>query len=496
MTEKENKTPWFEIDKEGLKELYADKPPEKMVMELIQNALDEEITECTVDLTQDHRNPKHAILMVTDDSPVGFRDLKHAFTLFGHTYKRERVDKRGRFNLGEKLILSISIAGSITTTTGQVVFNRDGTKTIKEHIKLNKGSVIRLILPWNKDMVEDINSKLDFLFVPKKVKLVINNRIIEPREPDFVTNNILETEVFKNGAMRQTWRKTQINIYKSREGEEPHIFEMGLPICEVGHGCPYHIDVQQRVPLSKDRDSVKQAFLLELCGFVLNTVVDDLGKDEVSEDWVRMGVARKNASDEQTVQKVIKKRYGNQVAIGSYNVPHSIDEALDKGVTVVAGQSLGHGELSRFKEVGVETTSQMFSIGTETKPATIIPENQWTPAQKRIVGMTKMLAQELPSLGFDVLVKIVKLPGGSAAWYVPKLRELCYNASKLGKNFFELGIHPITLGIALHELAHEEGFRAHVNYDYVNFLQQISGEAVMMALMRPELFSKFNGGEK
>ena len=39
---------WFDVDKDGLKEMFANFPPERMVMELIQNAWDEDTELCQV----------------------------------------------------------------------------------------------------------------------------------------------------------------------------------------------------------------------------------------------------------------------------------------------------------------------------------------------------------------------------------------------------------------------------------------------------------------
>lgn len=59
-----------------------------------------------------------ALLEVTDDSPEGFADLTHAYTLFAESAKKGDPLKRGPFNLGEKLVLAISDTVQIATTTG------------------------------------------------------------------------------------------------------------------------------------------------------------------------------------------------------------------------------------------------------------------------------------------------------------------------------------------------------------------------------------------
>ena len=73
---------WFEVDRNGLKALQEGKPKTFIVRELLQNALDENITVCKLDVWWD---AGVATISVEDDSPEGFRDLSDAYTLFKDT---------------------------------------------------------------------------------------------------------------------------------------------------------------------------------------------------------------------------------------------------------------------------------------------------------------------------------------------------------------------------------------------------------------------------
>ena len=97
---------WFDVDKAGLAKLLARKGKEFVLFELVQNAWDEDTRQVQVGL-QRIPGTKYAHLMVEDDSPNGFADLSHAFTLFADSAKKQDVNKRGRFNLGEKLVLAV-----------------------------------------------------------------------------------------------------------------------------------------------------------------------------------------------------------------------------------------------------------------------------------------------------------------------------------------------------------------------------------------------------
>jgi hypothetical protein len=121
------KNRWFDVDKQGLRNLVEQHGVGRLIAELVQNALDEDVTTVAVHLSPLPGWPLVA-LAVEDDAPEGFRNLDHAFTLFADSYKKNLPEKRGRFNLGEKLILAMCQEASIATTTGTVVFDADGDR--------------------------------------------------------------------------------------------------------------------------------------------------------------------------------------------------------------------------------------------------------------------------------------------------------------------------------------------------------------------------------
>src|ERR1700726_596538 len=113
---------WFSVDKSGLGKQAEEHGKGRLIGELIQNALDEVgVTQIAVTLTLVPGRPL-ADLTVEDDSPEGFKDLSHAYTLFAESYKRSNPEQRGQYNFGEKLVLAVCEEASISTTTGTVIF--------------------------------------------------------------------------------------------------------------------------------------------------------------------------------------------------------------------------------------------------------------------------------------------------------------------------------------------------------------------------------------
>ena len=73
---------WFEVSKQGLKELQDGKPKHYAARELIQNAWDEKIAICDFIATY---SKGIAQFIVNDDNPEGFKNLTDAYTLFAPT---------------------------------------------------------------------------------------------------------------------------------------------------------------------------------------------------------------------------------------------------------------------------------------------------------------------------------------------------------------------------------------------------------------------------
>ena len=96
---------WIEVDLDGFGQLMAARPKVALVHDLLQNVFDEDATTAVVTLEPSPRRGR-AYLTVTDDCPNGFADLRDAYTLYKSSKKKADPTKRGRFNEGEKFVLS------------------------------------------------------------------------------------------------------------------------------------------------------------------------------------------------------------------------------------------------------------------------------------------------------------------------------------------------------------------------------------------------------
>ena len=250
---------WFDVDKAGLAKLVASKPRAFIVYELLQNAWDQKVTRVDVTL-EPVAGTRNAQIIVADDDPDGFADLRDAYTLFAESRKKGNAEQRGRFNLGEKLVLALAKAAYIETTTGSVRFDEQGRHASRQ--RRDAGSLFRATIPMTKADLEEIDQAVKRLIPPADVATTFNGRILEPRFPVAFFNEVLPTVVAdEEGVLRKTSRKTLVQVYEPAEGETAMLYEMGIPVVETGDR--FHVDVQQKVPLNMDRDNVTPAYLAD-----------------------------------------------------------------------------------------------------------------------------------------------------------------------------------------------------------------------------------------
>ncbi len=146
---------WFEIDKDGLANVAARRGSLAFVIyELVQNAWDlAGATRVDVRLVPVPGRPT-VELTVSDDHPDGFQNLDDAWTMFAPSEKRADPTKRGRFCIGEKLVLALCKTAVVTTTKGTVTFDERG-RTVQRNRTRPAGSSFHATLRATRDDVAD-----------------------------------------------------------------------------------------------------------------------------------------------------------------------------------------------------------------------------------------------------------------------------------------------------------------------------------------------------
>jgi len=489
---------WFTVDKEGLSKLLAGRGKEMLLFELLSNAWDTDSRFVMMELVPVPKAPK-AKLTVTDNDPNGFQNLSHAFTLFAESIRKGDPEKRGRFNLGEKLVLACCEKATIMSTTGCVIFNPDGTRTKTTRMSRLCGTSFEATLRMTRAEMESALVEVRKTIPPVGVRTIIRTTPDGPgeelpqRKPVAAFEATLQTVLAdEEGNLRSTRRKTEVRLYEPLEGEEASIYEMGIPVVETGDR--WHVDVQQKVPLTVDRTNVPPSFLRRLRAFVLNEAGAHLSDEDSTESWVTQGLTDKEVSSE-AVKAVVDKRYGKKVVSHDPSDREANNRAASKGYKVLHGGSLPKAAWENIRQASAVSsagkrfpTPKPYSDDPNADPVQVLSESDYTPNMYRVVALTKRLAEELMGKR-HLQVKLVRARGQFGACY-SKTGGLDYNVDSLGKKFFDgvetdEGMARI-LDLMVHEFGHEYASN-HLSEEYYEALTRLAGKLGVLASRRPEL---------
>jgi len=482
---------WFEVDKKGLAKLLERRGPEWIVQEVLQNAWDTAAT--TVDMVME-REGKLVRLRVTDDDPTGFVDLSHAFTLFAESRKKGDAEKRGRYNLGEKLVLSRCESATIVSTTGTVRFDESGRHRLRR--KSERGSSFDALLRMSNDEFDACVAGVKRLLPPKGVETRFNGERLPEREPLISFVATLPTELAgDDGVLRRTARKTTVTVYEPASGERPSLYELGIPVVETSDR--WHVDIGMKVPLNMDRDNVTPAYLAQVRALVLEHLTERIDVEDANATWVRHAI-QQHGDDlpVATVTKVLDLRFGEKRCAYDPSDREANSRAVAAGYTIVHGSQMSAAEWAAARRAeailpaGKVTPSPKPDSDPDGKAREYLPESKWTQAIREVVALVKRLGPRL--IDREVSVRIAN----DATWPFAATfggSTFTFNVGRLGYAWFEGEDAPI-FDLIVHELGHAIESN-HLSTAYYNALTMLAGKMVALALREPALFAMHRGGK-
>lgn len=491
---------WFKIDRKGLAKLIERRGKVSLVFELISNAFDADgTTRVDVTLTPEEGVPK-VWLTVTDDAPEGFADLSHAYTVFAESNRKAHATKRGRFNLGEKLVLALCDEASIITTTGGVMFDARGRHAMKGG-KRESGSEFMGLTRITRAELTEILAELRKVIPPAGVSLTVNREAVPWRSPIATFEATLPTEIAdEEGVLRRSRRKTTIHVFEPLPGEEPMLYEMGIPVVETGD--KWHVYVDQKIPLNMDRDNVTPAFLREVRTLVVNHLHDRLTEADAAATFVSEALADKNATPE-AVQKALDLRYGEKRAIWDPTDLEANNNLVAQGYTLIKGSQLTKEQWANVKQHDATRTRPAGQIAP-TKKALFspdgedvwVPREKWTLAMRLVVQFTQQVSAALLGRPIEVgILSDIRLRYGACFGS----QGFVFNLGRLGHRFFdgcmthqsdvayEFEATTALCQLVIHELGHHLESN-HLDERYHDALCSLGAKLAQLALDRPHLF--------
>jgi hypothetical protein len=402
MTSRTRVLPAFEVSKVGLGKLLARRGGKtRAVAELIQNGWDEDVTCVSVELTPVAGRRQRYRLVVEDDAPDGFVDLSHAYTLFAESVKKGDPTRRGRFNMGEKMVVALCSEAEIASVTGTVVFTGDERRHFPRR-KRERGSRFSGILAMTRQEAQECAAAMRRLIPPAGVATFFNREALPARTPVLSFPATLESEQADGeGNLHRCQRRTTVSLYEPGEGERPAIYELGIPVVELAGDDRWHIDVAQKVPLSLERDNVRPAYLRALRAEVMNHAGELLGEDDADARWLDDAMTDRRAEPE-ALGRTLDLRFGERRVVFDPNDAEANHRAVAAGFTVIAPRGLPKGISARVRELGlvkvageVTPSPRPYSDDPNAPVRHELPRSEWTDGMSNIARYTETLAQRL-----------------------------------------------------------------------------------------------------
>jgi hypothetical protein len=466
---------WFDVSREGLAKILERKGKEFILYELVQNAWDEPgVT--IVDVTLEYRGYNEARLTISDDAPDGFKDLSHAYTLFAESAKKANPEQRGRFNFGEKLVLALAKDMAIETTTGTIIFDRKGRYVSKTCRK--SGSVITANLKLTKQEVDHILSAANRLIRPFGIKTIINGIALAIPETLAGWKATLPTEIADSeGKLRSSERLTLIELFTPANNETGWLYEMGIPVCETGD--KYDYNVNQKVPLTMDRDNVLPSYLRKLRTTVFNHMADKIGVENINDAWVADALESPDVTPE-AVSKYADQKFGVKRVAYDPSDAEANKIAVSQGYQVVYGGALSASAWGHLKSAGaIQSAGQVTPSAKawsgegnpDAKICPQIPREKWTSDMIAVDEYARRVA--LVVLNASITVQFYSTPHllGSAAYGGCVLQ---FNKMRLGADWFDLAKNREAIDdLLIHEFGH------HYSMDHLSseFYKALTGIA-------------------
>jgi hypothetical protein len=469
---------WFDIADEGWARVAAARPIDRLILEAVQNALDAGAANVSVEVEADR-------VVVEDDAARGIGDPRLVYTLF-LTDKAADPTRRGRMGRGLKELVASGDRAIVESAGSRVEFDDRGrTVGASARDRGTRVEVMRAIDEADRDLAD---TSLRLVIPPRGVALRVNGKLVRrPRTLIALPSCELETVVIDNGVERAAMRSTTISAHSVRRGEEAHLFEMGIPVATWN--VPWHVDVQQRVPLAQGRDLLPERFVLAVKATLLEaTMHRQLGPRELRADWVQEVLARwplRSSILDAYCSKVLPR---GSVLGGSVRAN---DRARQLGAHVVQAQTMSQGTylaLGRVLETAddyVRRRSREF-VGDDVEP---------DETQRAFADAVRWLARRIA--GSVVRVRFFARDPSDAglledATTDRDARVISFNVRSTIR--FDDVLDPMTSGVVMHELAHLVTLEH--DHRFIDRLQFLGGAlAKLLAEGGSELAGKLRRGD-
>lgn len=449
---------WIDLDLTGFAKTLTAKGLHRIFLEPYSNAVDTDATEIAVEFSQ---AAGRATLTVTDNDPTGFSQLSDAYTMWAPSTRANDPTKRGRFGQGEKELIAVCFLGGaieIASTTGTVRFDESGRHVTKAATP--EGSTLTAWCRCNQAQAAAFERMIRRMIVPATnghgdpVTVTYNGeKLLRPRDIARWSMSLTTIGVGDEGELKPMERRTDVEVFAVTPGEKAYIYELGVPV--VTWPGAFHVNIGQKVPLGRDRNSVAPAYQRKIAAAVLDNAVDELTEVDFRKGWVTDALPKARPD---VIRQALHTVYGADAVIADPSNREATKLAHDEGREVIGGRALSPAirEAIRqhdiFKPAGQVIQTGVPSSATGTPP---LDPGVWSPAMQAVADYTQ--AAGLHLLGYEPAVKyadveIIMHTGHAVAWWGG--RTITFNLKHLGARWAEKVGQQELDELLIHEFAH------------------------------------------
>jgi hypothetical protein len=485
---------WFAASKTGLEKIARRRGLAYILFELLQNAWDTGAKVVKVTFTVVEGRAR-CDMTVEDDDPDGFKNLTHAWTLFAESEKKTDPSKRGKFNFGEKLVLSVCESAEIVSTTGNVRFDDEGRHVGRK--RTERGSVFQGRVKMTREELGDVMAAARRLIPPPGVVTTINGEPLRPRDRVKEFESTLQTEVAnEEGFLVSRQRKTNVHVYKALLQDDdgaPNgwLYEMGIPVCPTGD--QWDVDIQQKVPVNIERNAVSESYLRTVRVGIVNEMFDQLKPEDATSLAVQAALTDDRITPE-AVATVLTHQFGEKRALFDPSDPEANRRLVAQGYTIIPTRAFSKEARAVIKNKdphGTRPSGQIlptpkpYSDDPNAAPARFIPESDWTPALRAMATYATEYGWKLIGKAVSVRFEKGRMTDDWGANY--GAATLTFNYDRLGVSWFEQGPRESVNELLIHEFAHElEG--NHLSDKFYRALQKLGAKSTNLAFANPDFF--------
>jgi len=453
---------WFEISHDGWRRLASSRPLDRLLLEAVQNAFDEHAASVDVALGSDE-------ITIEDDADSGFDDERLVYTVF-LSDKSEDPTRRGRLGRGLKELIAAMETAAVETVGTTIEFTADGRRSNTN--ERTRGTRIVLGRHFEADELTKAAAVLRMCIPPKGVSLRVDGRLVRrPRLSLALPSCELETVVIRAGVERATTRTTTVSLYTPRRGEQAHVYELGLPV--EAWDVPWHVNVDQRLPLVADRDGIPDRYKLTLKATLLEAMIHSyLDKRDLRADWVQDVIIRW-PNKTSLLDAYVSKVFPRGAVLGGTS--RANDRARQLGAHVIEAAAISHGAYLALERVLETADDYVRRRAAEFEGEAVEPDEVHT----RFAEAVRWLARRVAGRVVRVLF-FASDPNDAGlledATTDVDARVISFNVK--GPLRFDDILDPSTLGVVLHEIAHLD--TPEHDRRFIDRLQLLAGATVRL----------------